>query len=41
LNPTESIGMLGSAEDVLVVAVPPPSQPPYYQNTQTQSFPPC
>ncbi|KAL7479505.1 hypothetical protein ACHAW6_005231 [Cyclotella cf. meneghiniana] len=41
LDPTESIGVLGSKEDMLVVVVPPPIQAPNHQTIQTSSFPLC
>jgi hypothetical protein len=40
LDPTQSVDGLGSKEDMLVVVVPSPSQPPQ-QATQTPSFPFC
>ncbi|KAL3815268.1 hypothetical protein ACHAXA_001880 [Cyclostephanos tholiformis] len=41
LDPTQSVGGLGSMEDMLVVAVPPPPIQPSLQIRQPSSFPPC
>ncbi len=41
LDPTESVDGLGSQEDMLVVAVPPPPSQPSLQQIQPLLFPPC
>jgi hypothetical protein len=41
LDPTQSVDGLGSQEDMLVVAVPPPPSQPSLQQIQPLLFPPC
>ena len=41
LDPTQSVNGLGSQEDMLVVAVPPPPSQPSLQQIQPLLFPPC